>query len=115
MRSSEDKNDLVYRSDSPLVKILGLGDTERFFLVCNCRATSEDRVVLMVLSVFLSSPPLFPSHSLMAFMAEMRMKMQCAKCGHLGIRKGSALHACRLSLLHIALALTLVVPAHILN
>ena len=56
------------------MKTLGLVEAERSFLVCSCRASSEHGMVLMVLSVLLSSPPFFPSHSLMVLMAEMRMK-----------------------------------------
>lgn len=48
-------SELVYRSGFLLVKILGFGEVERFFLVCSCGVISEDGVVWMVFFVFWSS------------------------------------------------------------
>lgn len=57
-------SELVYRSGSLLVKTLGLGEVERFSLVCSCGATSEDGVVWMVLFVPWSSFAFCASHCL---------------------------------------------------
>lgn len=66
-RSSEDGSDVVSRSDSLLVTVLGLGEVKSV-LVCTCGATSEDTVVWMVLSI-LQAVLFFTSHSIWALMA----------------------------------------------
>lgn len=105
---------MVSGSDFLLVTVLGLGEVESV-LVCNHGATNEDGVVSTVLS-FLQAA-LHSSHhtAFRALLAEMTIKMHCAKRGHLGISHGAAVQACHLSLLPISLALILAVAAHILD